>query len=59
MVRQVQIALKTFGYEPGAITGTLTAETKVALMQFQKDCRIAPTGRITPDTLDALRISAQ
>jgi len=59
IVRQVQIALKAFGYEPGAITGTITTETRAALRKFQTDCRLSPTGTITPDTLDALRVAAQ
>ena len=43
-VRKLQDYLRTLGYFPGSPTGWFTAETKTAVLGFQSDHSIAPTG---------------
>lgn len=50
-VKQVQQILADLGYAPGPVDGSMGAETVRALGAFQRDRKIAVTGRITPDLL--------
>jgi len=59
IVRRVQIALLAQGYFEGPITGTVGPVTRAALRRFQQARGLAVTGTITPETLDALRISSE
>ena len=57
IVIQVQTALHLFGYQI-PITGIVDDETRQALISFQKDWNMKPTGTVTPEVLEALGISA-
>ena len=50
-VKQVQQILADLGYEPGPIDGAMGSGTEHAVGAFQRDRKIASTGRITPDLL--------
>jgi len=54
-VRQIQEALKSRGYDPGASDNVMGARTKSALTKFQKDNGL-PVGQLDFDTLKALGI---
>lgn len=58
VVRQVQLGLRSYGYYQGAIDGVVGPATKTAIVKFQTDYNLKVTGTITPQVLDALRISA-
>lgn len=58
IARDVQIALMTYGYFDGPITGTVGPKTRTALGRFQQDYGIKVTGTITPEVLDRLGITA-
>jgi peptidoglycan hydrolase-like protein with peptidoglycan-binding domain len=45
-LRQVQTGLAELGYAPGEITGEMTAATKAAIIQFQKDRGLDQDGEI-------------
>jgi peptidoglycan hydrolase-like protein with peptidoglycan-binding domain len=47
-VTRVQVGLAELGYEPGAINGQLGQETRNAILRFERDHGIAPTGDISP-----------
>ncbi len=57
IVRRVQIALLAQGYYSGKIDGVVGPSVRGALRKFQSSRNLAATGTITPETLDALRIS--
>ncbi|HYJ53132.1 MAG TPA: peptidoglycan-binding domain-containing protein [Allosphingosinicella sp.] len=59
IVRRVQIALMAQGFFEGPITGTVGPVTRAALRRFQAARQLAVTGTITPETLDALRVSSE
>ena len=59
IVRRVQIALMAQGYFAGPVTGTVGPLTRGALRRFQTARSLAVTGTITPETLDALRVSSE
>jgi peptidoglycan hydrolase-like protein with peptidoglycan-binding domain len=46
-VTRVQVGLAELGYEPGAINGRLGQETRDAILRFERDRGIAPTGNIS------------
>jgi peptidoglycan hydrolase-like protein with peptidoglycan-binding domain len=54
-VRQLQTLLTNLGYYPGKIDGVFGAETQYAVVRFQQDSRILPTGIATPNTWFALQ----
>lgn len=54
-VRQLQTLLTNRGYYPGKIDGVFGAETQYAVVRFQQDARILPTGIATPNTWFALQ----
>ncbi|RJP28916.1 MAG: hypothetical protein C4533_03745 [Candidatus Omnitrophota bacterium] len=45
-VRQIQLALKNAGYNPGKIDGRLGRQTKDAIRAFQRDNNIPADGRV-------------
>jgi peptidoglycan hydrolase-like protein with peptidoglycan-binding domain len=48
-----------YGYYSGDIDGLLGPTMKTGLQRLQGDYGLKVTGTITPETLDALRISAK
>lgn len=54
-IKQIQIALKDRGYNPGPIDNVLGVQTKAALTKFQKDNKL-PVGNLDFETLKALGI---
>jgi peptidoglycan hydrolase-like protein with peptidoglycan-binding domain len=46
-VTRVQVGLAELGYEPGAINGQLGQQTRSAILKFERDRGIAPTGDIS------------
>lgn len=46
-VTRVQVGLAELGYEPGAINGQLGQQTRTAILKFERDRGIAPTGDIS------------
>lgn len=59
IVRQVQLGLKAYGYYEGDIDGLVGSNTRDALRRFQTDFNLKVTGTITPEVLDAFKITAQ
>ena len=59
IVLKVQTALYAYGYYIGPLSGVVDAKTKQALSDMQAQWGIPITGTITPDTLDALSITAE
>lgn len=59
IVRKVQIALMAYGYYDGTIDGMVGPKTRAALKRFQTDFSLNVTGTVTPQVLDALKISTQ
>lgn len=54
-IKAVQKILADLGYAPGPVDGDLGEGTKRAILAFQKDRKIAVTGRITPDLVAELK----
>jgi hypothetical protein len=59
IVIQVQTALYTYGYYSGPFTGIVDGPTKAALADMQAQFGLPVTGKITPDVLDALGVTAE
>lgn len=57
IIMRVQAALYAKGYDPGAIDGTLSPETKQALRQFQAAHGLPTDAKMTTATLNALGVS--
>jgi len=55
LVRKVQSALQSRGYDPGPVDNNLGAQTKAALVKFQQDNGL-PVGQLDYETLRALGI---
>jgi len=53
--RQIQIALRNEGYDPGLIDNVIGTKTKAALVKFQKNNSL-PIGNLNIETLDVLGI---
>jgi lipid-binding SYLF domain-containing protein len=56
-VRKVQVALRDRGYDPGAINGMMTSETRAAIRQFQTANNLPATGTIDERTQSQLGVS--
>ncbi|MFA9462224.1 peptidoglycan-binding domain-containing protein [Thiohalorhabdus sp. Cl-TMA] len=56
VVRKVQQALNDEGYSVGQVDGKMGKKTSSALVQFQEDMGIKPTGNLDNPTLFALGI---
>ncbi len=54
VIANVQAALQDIGYYFGAITGSLSVETRAALVNFQRDQGLIVTGAIDESTVEAL-----
>ena len=54
-VKAVQQVLADLGYAPGPVDGALGDATARAISAFQRDRKIAETGRITPELLRELK----
>ena len=59
IVQQVQLALYAYGYYTGQIDGIVGTETRAALSKMQSDYGLKITGTVTPETLNALTITAR
>jgi len=59
IVKQVQAAMLAFGYFNGEINGIVGPKTREALQRMQADYGLKVTGTITPEILNALRITAR
>lgn len=59
IVRRVQLGLLAFGYYDGPIDGVVGPKMKTSIRNFQSTFHMKETGTITPELLDALKISAQ
>jgi len=57
MIMRVQAALYSKGYDPGAIDGVMTPETKVALAKFQGAHGLPVNSKMTTATLNALGVA--
>lgn len=57
VVMRVQRGLLAFGYYDGGIDGVVGPGTRDALSRFQGDFKLKVTGTITPEVLDALKVS--
>jgi His-Xaa-Ser repeat protein HxsA len=58
IVKRVQIALLAHGVFSGSIDGDVGPATRKALRTYQSKFGLKPTGTITPETLDSLKISS-
>jgi peptidoglycan hydrolase-like protein with peptidoglycan-binding domain len=54
-VRQIQVALKNAGFEPGIIDGRMGKQTREALKAFQKANNLPADGKIGKKTWSLLR----
>jgi hypothetical protein len=54
VIANVQVALQDAGYYLGAVTGSLSIETRAALANFQRDQGLIVTGAIDEPTVGAL-----
>jgi peptidoglycan hydrolase-like protein with peptidoglycan-binding domain len=54
-VKAVQKVLADLGYVPGPVDGALGETTKRAIIAFQRDRKVAQTGRVTPELLAELK----
>lgn len=59
IVRRVQLGLLAYGYYQGPINGTVGEGTRAAIKRLQDDFKLKVTGTITPQVLDALRVTAE
>jgi len=55
-VKAVQQVLADLGYAPGPVDGALGGATARAISAFQRDRKLAETGRITPELLRELKL---
>jgi peptidoglycan hydrolase-like protein with peptidoglycan-binding domain len=55
-VKRAQEALKSKGYDPGAVSGRMHAKTQEALREFQKKNKLTPTGVLDKNTADKLGV---
>ncbi len=54
LVRELQQALISAGYDPGAVDGTFGPTTKAAVVAFQEDNGLSADGVVGPETASAL-----
>lgn len=59
IVTQSQLALLARGYGVGVVHGKLDASTRASIFKFQSKNGFAPDGKLTPEVLTALNVSAQ
>jgi peptidoglycan hydrolase-like protein with peptidoglycan-binding domain len=54
LIRYVQTSLAELGYEPGEVTGEMSAATESAILAFEKDRQLPETGRISEALIEEL-----
>jgi peptidoglycan hydrolase-like protein with peptidoglycan-binding domain len=54
-VRQIQLALKNAGYDPGSVDGKMGKQTRNAIKAFQKDNKLSTDGRVGNKTWSILK----
>ncbi len=54
-IKQIQMALKNAGYNPGPVDGKMGRQTKDALKAFQKANGLSPDGKTGKQTWELLR----
>jgi His-Xaa-Ser repeat protein HxsA len=59
IVKQVQLALVSYGYYQGTVDGIVSKDMRASLSRMQFDYDLKVTGTITPQVLDTLHIVAQ
>jgi His-Xaa-Ser repeat protein HxsA len=59
IVTKSQLALVARGHEVGSISGSLDAKTRSAIFNFQMTSGFAPDGKLSPEVLTALNVSAR
>ncbi|HEY7553267.1 MAG TPA: peptidoglycan-binding domain-containing protein [Candidatus Binatia bacterium] len=57
-VKEIQEALKTKGFDPGAADGVIGQKTNQAIREFQKSNNLQVTGRVDEKTASALGVDA-
>jgi peptidoglycan hydrolase-like protein with peptidoglycan-binding domain len=57
-VKEIQEALKTKGFDPGAADGVIGHKTNQAIREFQKSNNLQVTGRVDDKTASALGVHA-
>jgi peptidoglycan hydrolase-like protein with peptidoglycan-binding domain len=57
-VKQIQEALKSKGFDPGAADGVIGPKTSQAIRDFQKSENLQVTGRVDEKTAKALGVEA-
>jgi putative chitinase len=57
-VEALQRALRTAGFNPGAVSGTFDQATEAAVLAFQRSEALAPDGIVGPSTAKALGLSS-
>ena len=57
-IREAQEALKSRGFDPGAVSGRMDAKTQDALRDFQKQNDLPATGVLDPKTAEKLGITS-
>jgi len=55
-IKELQQALARAGYDPGPVDGRMGKKTRAALIHFQKDNKLEPTGKLNESTMIALEI---
>lgn len=58
IVEEVQVVLYVYGYYGDAIDGVVGPRLKAAISAFQRDYGVKETGTLTPETLDAMHVTA-
>lgn len=53
--KEIQIALRNAGYNPGKIDGRVGRQTKDAVRAFQRANKLPVTGKVNEDTWDLLK----
>jgi murein L,D-transpeptidase YcbB/YkuD len=53
-VKQIQVALKNAGYDPGSVDGKMGKQTRSAIKAFQKDNGLAADGKVGKRTWSLL-----
>ena len=55
-LKQIQIALKKAGYDPGSMDGKMGKQTRQAIKAFQKANKLSADGRVGKGTWKALSV---
>lgn len=55
VVKKVQQILADLGYAPGPIDGGMSGDTERAIFAFQRDRKLEPSGRVTPELLAEIK----